>query len=177
MLKCYVWQNFEFSSSCSELPDIPPPSATNARSTKRKEKPCQSTSYDASDSLFSTLDGESSAILKLNPPRKRTKLSEISFSSSEGDEVLGQIHPSEKSKTKFFEEEQEMMDPSSPLDRSTPISDYEDDETGIGTGDVTPSETAASTSAKNPSLAISSSRNPILSSSSAFETSDDNQEI
>ena len=79
--------------------------------------------------MFSTLDAESSAVLHLNPPKKRTKLSDITFSSSDEDEVLGNIHPSNKSKTTFLLEEDTNFDPGSPLDRSTPISEYESEET------------------------------------------------
>ena len=70
-----------------------------------------------------------SAVLHLNPPKKRTKLSDITFSSGEEDEVLGNIHPSNKSKTTFLLEEDTNFDPGSPLDRSTPISEYENEET------------------------------------------------
>ena len=75
------------------------------------------------------MDAESSAVLHLNPPKKRTKLSDITFSSSDEDEVLGNIHPSNKSKTTFLLEEDTNFDPGSPLDRSTPISEYESEET------------------------------------------------
>ena len=67
-------------------------------------------SYDPSASLFSTLDSESSAVLHLDPPKKRTKLSDITFSSGEEDEVLGNIHPSNKSKTTFLLEEDTNFD-------------------------------------------------------------------
>ena len=75
------------------------------------------------------MDAESSAVLHLNPHKKRTKLSDITFSSGEEDEVLGNIHPSNKSKTTFLLEEDANLDPGSPLDRSTPISEYESEET------------------------------------------------
>ena len=78
--------------------------------------------------MFSTLDAESSAVLHLNPPKKRTKLSDITFCSSDEDEVLGNIHPSNKSKTTFLLEDTN-FDPGSPLDRSTSISEYESEET------------------------------------------------
>ena len=95
------------------------------------KRPSENTisSYDPSESLFSTLDAESCTILKLNPPKKGTKLSDVTFSSGEEDDVLGNIHPSHKSKTIFLDEEDPLLDPGSPLDRSMPISDYETEET------------------------------------------------
>ena len=112
----------------AELPDIPGPGEISAKRQEKRSFENASSSYDPSASLFSTLDAESSAVLHLNPPKKRTKLSDITFSSGEEDEVLGNIHPSNKSKTTFLVEENTNFDPGSPLDRSTPISEYESEE-------------------------------------------------
>ena len=107
-----------------DLPHIPAPSEIATRRQKKRHSDSD-TSFDPSDSLFS--DGETSAIFKLNPPTKRTKLSEVIFSSGEDDEVLGYIQPFENSKTNFLQTEDPFKDPGSPLDRSTPIS-YSDGE-------------------------------------------------
>ena len=115
----------------TELPDLPEDLPHNQhlqrllQEDKKKEHSDSDTSFDPSDSLFS--DGETSAIFKLNTPTKRTKLSEVIFSSGEDDEVLGYIQPFENSKTNFIQTEDPFKDPRSPLDRSTPIS-YSDGE-------------------------------------------------
>ena len=107
---------------------MPGPLEISAR--RLEKKPCES-SFDPSESLFSTLDGESSAVLTLNPPTKRTKLSDVTFSSGEEDEVLGNIQPCQNSKTRYLQTEDPLIDQGSPLDRSTPIPDYEKEETQV----------------------------------------------
>ena len=111
-----------------ELPHIPGPSEVSAR--RQENKPSES-SFDPSDSLISTFDGESSAIITLNPPTKRTKLSEVIFSSGEEDEVLGNIQPFQNSITNYLQKEDPYKDPGSPLDRSTPISEFDEEETQV----------------------------------------------
>ena len=111
-----------------ELPDIPGPAEISAKRQEKRSFENASSSYDPRASLFSTLDAKLSAVLHLNPPKKRTKLSDTTFSSGEEDEVMGNIHPSNKSKTTFLLEDTN-FDPGSPLDRSTPISEYESEET------------------------------------------------
>ena len=157
-----------------ELPNIPGPSEISA---KRQEKKSCGSSFDASESLFSTLDGESSAVLTLNPPTKRTKLSDVTFSSSEEDEILGNIQPYQNSKTNYLQKEDPNVDPGSPLDRSTPISDCEEEETQVFSvnnnpqsftkqnNNIVSAETTPSTSAS----AAASSTNTVPSESASTE--------
>ena len=117
----------------TELPDLPEEVLPDIQgpSAKRKEKNTSESDFDPSESLFSTLDGETSAIITLNPPTKRTKMSEVLFSSGEEDDIIGQIQPYQNSKTNYLQKEDPYKDPGSPLDRSTPISHYEGEETEV----------------------------------------------
>lgn len=93
--------------------------------------------FDCSSSLFSTLDsGEISPIIQPNPPLKKLKTTNSTITStmsSSSDTIIGDIHPSDKDLDNL---DDSLTNPGSPLDRSTPISDYEMwvDETEVGTG-------------------------------------------
>ena len=96
--------------------------------------------FDCSSSLFSTLDsGEISPII--NPPPlkklKTTNSTMTSVLSSSSDTIIGDIHPSNMD----LDNLDDLSSPGSPLDRSTPVSDYEMgldemgvNETEVGTG-------------------------------------------
>ena len=97
--------------------------------------------FDCSSSLFSTLDsGEISPIIKPNPPLKKLKTTNSTITSplsSSSDTIIGDIHPSNMD----LDNLDDLSNPGSPLDRSTPISDYEMgvdemgvNETEVGTG-------------------------------------------
>ena len=97
--------------------------------------------FDFSSSLFSTLDsGEISPIIKPNPPLKKLKTTNSTMTSalsSSSDTIIGDIHPSNMD----LDNLDDLSNPGSPLDRSTPISDYEMgidemgvNETEVGTG-------------------------------------------
>ena len=99
-------------------------------------------SYDPSESLFSTIDGETSHVFKLGSPYKRAKTDLDSTTSSSksdtipmNDAVVGQIHPTNNSETVYLDNF-EFDEPGSPLDRSTPISDYDLAETEVGLGET-----------------------------------------
>ena len=86
--------------------------------------------------LFSILDsGEISPIIKPNPPLKKLKTTNSTMTSalsSSSDTIIGDIHPSNMD----LDNLDDLSNPGSPLDRSTPISDYEMgvNETEVGTG-------------------------------------------
>ena len=109
--------------------------------------------FDPSDSLFSTMDGECSAIIKLNPPLKKLEDSDSTLDgessaviqpnpplkrmkildstiSTRSEVIVGNIHPSNVEN--FDHLNNSISNPGSPLDRSTPISDYDIAETEIG---------------------------------------------
>ena len=109
--------------------------------------------FDPSDSLFSTMDGECSAIIKLNPPLKKLEDSDStmvgessaviqpnpplkrmkildSTISTRSEVIVGNIHPSNVENVDHLNNS--ISNPGSPLDRSTPISDYDIAETEIG---------------------------------------------
>ena len=81
--------------------------------------------FDCSSSLFSTLNsGEISLIIKPNPPLKKLKTTNSTMTSvlsSSSDTIIGDIHPSNMD----LDNLDDLSNPGSPLDRSTPISDYE----------------------------------------------------
>lgn len=161
--------------SFPELPDLVFPSTKSTKSGRQftsesnKRKKLEESSFDPSDSLFSTLDGESSYVFRLNPlPTKKFRMEDtnstsegessyvfklnplpkrkpipevdISITSSSSssssntsnspyfqDQVVGLMHPNDENNVSMLEDE-EMVPPGSPLDRSTPISDYEMEE-------------------------------------------------
>ena len=109
--------------------------------------------FDPSDSLFSTMDGECSAIIKLNPPLKKLEDSDSTLDgessaviqpnpplkrmkildstiSTRSEVIVGNIHPSNVENVDHLNNS--ISNPGSPLDRSTPISDYDIAETEIG---------------------------------------------
>ena len=109
--------------------------------------------FDPSDSLFSTIDGECSAIIKLNPPLKKLEDSDSTLDgessaviqpnpplkrmkildstiSTRSEVIVGNIHPSNVENVDDLNNS--ISNPGSPLDRSTPISDYDIAETEIG---------------------------------------------
>ena len=97
--------------------------------------------FDCSSSLFSTLDsGEISPIIKPNPPLKKLKTTNSTMTSalsSSSDTIIGDIHPSNMD----LDNLDDLSNPGSPIDRSTPTSDYEMgvdemgvNETEVGTG-------------------------------------------
>ena len=77
----------------------------------------------------STLDGESSAVIQPNPPLKRMKILDSTI-STRSEVIAGNIHPSNVENVDHLNNS--ISNPGSPLDRSTPISDYDIAETEIG---------------------------------------------
>ena len=77
----------------------------------------------------STLDGESSAVIQPNPPLKRMKILDSTI-STRSEVIVGNIHPSNVENVDHLNNS--ISNPGSPLDRSTPISDYDIAETEIG---------------------------------------------
>ena len=109
--------------------------------------------FDHSASLFSTMDGECSAIIKLNPPLKKLEYLDSTMHeessaviqpnpplkrmkildstvSTRSEVIVGNIHPSNVVNVDHLNNS--ISNPGSPLDRSTPISDYDIAETEIG---------------------------------------------
>ena len=81
--------------------------------------------------LYSTMDGESSALIKPNPPLKRMKILDSTI-STKSEVIVGNIHPSNMENVDHLNNS--FSNPGSPLDRSTPISDYDIAKTEIGSG-------------------------------------------
>ena len=79
--------------------------------------------------LDSTMDGESSAVIQPNPPLKRMKILDSTI-STRSEVIVGNIHPSNVENVDHLNNS--FSNPGSPLDRSTPISDYAIAETEIG---------------------------------------------
>ena len=79
--------------------------------------------------LDSTMDGESSAVIQPNPPLKRMKILDSTI-STRSEVIVGNIHPSNVENVDHLNNS--FSTPGSPLDRSTPISDYDIAETEIG---------------------------------------------
>ena len=130
--------------------------------------------FDCSSSLFSTLDSkEISPIIKPNPPLKKLKTTNYqqklpttitSPLSSSSDTIIGDIHPSNMD----LDNLDDLSNPGSPLDRSTPISDYEMgvdemgvNETEVGTGTL-------NSSGSTPGQAETSSQENIQEQKSPF---------
>ena len=79
--------------------------------------------------LDSTMHGESSAVIQPNPPLKRMKILDSTI-STRSEVIVGNIHPSKVENVDHLNNS--ISNPGSPLDRSTPISDYDIAETEIG---------------------------------------------
>ena len=79
--------------------------------------------------LDSTMDGESSAVIQPNPPLKRMKILDSTI-STRSEVIVGNIHPSNVENVGHLNNS--ISNPGSPLDRLTPISDYDIAETEIG---------------------------------------------
>ena len=79
--------------------------------------------------LDSTMDRESSAVIQPNPPLKRMKILDSTI-STRSEVIFGNIHPSNVENVDHLNNS--FSNPGSPLDRSTPISDYDIAETEIG---------------------------------------------
>ena len=109
--------------------------------------------FDPSESLFSTMDEECSAIIKLNPPLKKLEYLDSTMDgksiaviqsnppltrmmildstiSTRSEVIVGNIHPSNVENVDHLNNS--FSNPGSPLDRSAPISDYDIAETEIG---------------------------------------------
>ena len=78
--------------------------------------------------LDSTIHGESSAVIQPNPPLKRMKILDSTI-STRSEVIVGNIHPSNVENVDHLNNS--ISNPGSPLDRSTPISDYNIAETEI----------------------------------------------
>ena len=167
-----------------KLPDLPEVVLDEARTSKKSERSkmmislAPESTFDPSDSLFSTMDGECSAIIKLNPPLKKLEDSDSTMDgecsaiiklnpplkkleyldstmdgessaviqpnppplkrmkildstiSTRSEVIVGNIHPSNVENVDHLNNS--FSNPGSPLDRSTPISDYDIAETEIG---------------------------------------------
>ena len=79
--------------------------------------------------LDSTMHGESSAVIQPNTPLKRMKILDSTI-STRSEVIVGNIHPSNVENVDHLNNS--ISNPGSPLDRSTPISDYDIAETEIG---------------------------------------------
>ena len=75
------------------------------------------------------MDGESSAVIQPNPRLKRMKILDSTI-STRSEVIVGNIHPSNVENVNHLNNS--ISNPGSPLDRSTPISDYDIAETEIG---------------------------------------------
>ena len=150
MQKTFFTSNQKYNNSLivpETLPDLPECLEEKAgikseySENRRMISLAPESSYDPSESLFSTIDGETSAVFKLGSPYKRQKIDLDSTTSSksdtihEDDVVVGQIHPTNNSETVYLDN-LEFEDPGSPLDRSTPISDYDLAETEVGVAET-----------------------------------------
>ena len=142
-----------------KLPDLPEVVLDEAGTSKESERNkrmislAPESTFDPSDSLFSTMDGESSAIIKLNPPLKRLEDCDSTMDgecsvvikpnpplkrmkildstiSTRSEVIVGNIHPSNMDDVEHLNNS--LSNPGSPLDRSTPISDCDIAETEVG---------------------------------------------
>ena len=75
------------------------------------------------------MDEESSAVIQPNPPLKRMKILDSTI-STRSEVIVGNIHPSNVENVDHLNNS--FSNPGSPLDRSTPISDYDIAKTEIG---------------------------------------------
>ena len=148
-------KNKQLTDKLPDLPEVLDEVGTSNKSERNKMmiSLAPESTFDHSDSLFSTMDGECSAIIKLNPPLKKleyldsTMHGEISAViqpnppvkrmkildstiSTRSEVIVGNIHPSNVENVDHLNNS--ISNPGSPLDRSTPISDYDIAETEIG---------------------------------------------
>ena len=138
-----------------DLPEVLDEVGTSNKSERNKMmiSLAPESTFDPSNSLFSTMDGECSAIIKLNPPLKKLEDSDStmhgessaviqpnpplermkildSTTSTRSEVIVGNIHPSNVENVDHLNNS--ISNPGSPMDRSTPISDYDIAETEIG---------------------------------------------
>ena len=148
-------KNKQLTDKLPDLPEVLDEVGTSNKSERNKMmiSLAPESTFDPSDSLFSTMDGEYSAIIKLNPPlkkledsdstmdgessaliqpnppRKRMKILDSTI-STRSEMIVGNIHPSNVENVDHLNNS--ISNPGSPFDRSTPISDYDIAETEIG---------------------------------------------
>ena len=148
-------KNKQLTDKLPDLPEVLDEVGTSNKSEKNKMmiSLAPESTFDPSDSLFSTMDGECSAIIKLNPPLKKLEDSDSTLDgessaviqpnpplkrmkildstiSTRSEVIVGNIHPSNEENVDHLNNS--ISNPGSPLDRSTPISDYDIAETEIG---------------------------------------------
>ena len=148
-------KNKQLTDKLPDLPEVLDEVGTSNKSEKNKMmiSLAPEITFDPSDSLFSTMDGECSAIIKLNPPLKKLEDSDSTLDgessaviqpnpplkrmkildstiSTRSEVIVGNIHPSNVENVDHLNNS--ISNPGSPLDRSTPISDYDIAETEIG---------------------------------------------
>ena len=148
-------KNKRLTDKLPDLPEVLDEVGTSNKSERNKMmiSLAPESTFDPSDSLFSTMDGECSAIIKLNPPLKKLEDSDSTLDgessaviqldpplkrmkildstiSTRSEVIVGNIHPSNVENVDHLNNS--ISNPGSPLDRSTPISDYDIAETEIG---------------------------------------------
>ena len=148
-------KNKQLTDKLPDLPEVLDEVGTSNKSEKNKMmiSLAPESTFDPSDSLFSTMDGECSAIIKLNPPLKKLEDSDSTLDgessaviqpnpplkrmkildstiSTRSEVIVGNIHPSNVENVDHLNNS--ISNPGSPLNRSTPISDYDIAETEIG---------------------------------------------
>ena len=148
-------KNKQLTDKLPDLPEVLDEVGTSNKSERNKMmiSLAPESTFDPSDSLFSTMDGEYSAIIKLNPPLKKLEDSDSTMDgessaviqpnpplkrmkildstiSTRSEVIVGNIHPSNVENVDHLNNS--ISNPGSPLDRSTPISDYDIAETEIG---------------------------------------------
>ena len=147
-------KNKQLTDKLPDLPEVLDEVGTSNKSEKNKMmiSLAPESTFDPSDSLFSTMDGECSAIIKLNPPLKKLEDSDSTLDgessaviqpnplkrmkildstiSTRSEVIVGNIHPSNVENVDHLNNS--ISNPGSQLDRSTPISDYDIVETEIG---------------------------------------------
>ena len=148
-------KNKQLTDKLPDLPEVLDEVGTSNKSEKNKMmiSLAPESTFDPSDSLFSTMDGECSAIIKLNPPLKKLEDSDSTLDgessaliqpnpplkrmkildstiSTRSEVIVGNIHPSNVENVDHLNNS--ISNPGSPLDRSTPISDYDIAEIEIG---------------------------------------------
>ena len=148
-------KNKQLTDKLPDLPEVLDEVGTSNKSERSKMmiSLAPESTFDPSDSLFSTMDGECSAIIKLNPPLKKLEDSDSTMDgessaviqpnpplkrmkildstiSTRSEVIVGNIHRSNVENVDHLNNS--ISNPGSPLDRSTPISDYDIAETEIG---------------------------------------------
>ena len=148
-------KNKQLTDKLPDLPEVLDEVGTSNKSERNKMmiSLAPESTFDPSDSLFSTMDGECSAIIKLNPPIKKLEDSDSTMDgessaviqpnpplkrmkildstiSTRSEVIVGNIHRSNVENVDHLNNS--ISNPGSPLDRSTPISDYDIAETETG---------------------------------------------